>query len=36
LAHRPPEIVSTLFGFHCLPKILDVVPVPNHEAVAGF
>jgi hypothetical protein len=33
---RPPEIVSTLFGFHCLPRILDVVPVPNYEAVGGF
>ena len=35
-AQRAPEIVFALCVFRCLSKILDAVPSPHHEALAGF
>jgi len=36
LAPRPPEIVFTLFGFHCLRKILDASPLRTTKPWRDF
>ena len=36
LTQRLPEIVFALFGFHCLPRILDAVPFLTTKQLRGF